>query len=270
MKVFFIRTPRYVWPFNSETSAFWQPLGFMSLAGQLEASHPEWDIRIIDCPGSRIGWKTLFSVLNSERPDIVCLGEETVSSQEAFRLADFLKKQHPDTIVIAGGVFFSYMVDESLKDGLIDYIVHGEGEITLLELLEAIQNKRDIDGIQGISYKHNNQVITTSRRLPIADIDTLPMPAWSKIPMRLYGLNSKNHPGLISIEHSRGCTDSCNFCILWKHNGKISEDGQTIKPYYRSKSPERSLEEVQILCRDYDRYTFGWVDPTWNARPELD
>ena len=49
MKVAFIRTPRYVWPFNSETSAFWQPLGFMSLAAQIERSYPDWSIKIIDC-----------------------------------------------------------------------------------------------------------------------------------------------------------------------------------------------------------------------------
>jgi radical SAM superfamily enzyme YgiQ (UPF0313 family) len=50
--------------------------------------------------------------------------------------------------------------------------------------------------------------------------------------------------------------------------GRPSEDGQAIRPYYRSKSPERSLEEVARLVRDFDRCTFGWVDPTWNVDPE--
>lgn len=265
MKIVFIRTPRYVWPFNSETSAFWQPLGFMSLAGQLEASRPNWFTKIIDCPGSKIGWKTLFTTLSSDWPDVVCFGEETVSSHEAMRLASFVKKQHPKTVVIAGGVFFSYAAEESLKDGFIDYIVHGEGELTLLELLTAITDGLDIQKVRGISYKQNGQVIKTASRPLIADMDTLPMPAWSKVPMNLYGLGSKNHPGLVSIEHSRGCTDNCSFCNLWKHMGKIAEDGQTVKPHYRSKSPERCLEETVKLVHDFDRYTFGWVDPTWNV-----
>jgi anaerobic magnesium-protoporphyrin IX monomethyl ester cyclase len=85
--------------------------------------------------------------------------------------------------------------------------------------------------------------------------------------MRLYGYGSKNHRGLVSIEHGRGCTDNCSFCILWKHMGRPSEDGQDVRPYYRSKSAERSLEEVLRLVRDFDRYTFGWVDPTWNVDP---
>ncbi|MCJ7776753.1 MAG: radical SAM protein [Sedimentisphaerales bacterium] len=268
MKVVFVRTPRYVWPFNSETSAFWQPLGFLSLAAQLESSHPDWSVKIIDCPGSKIGWATLFSTLNCDWPDVVCLGEETVSSHEAMRLAGFVKKQHQSTIVIAGGVFFSYTVEESLKGDLIDYIVHGEGEITLLELLKTIAGNNDIRFVRGISYKQNGTIISTPSRPPIPDIDTLPMPAWSKIPMHLYGLGSKNHPSLVSIEHSRGCTYNCSFCNLWKHMGKIAKDGQTVMPYYRSKSPERCLEEVVKLVRDFDRYTFGWVDPTWNVDPK--
>ncbi len=268
MKVVLIKTPRYVWPFNSETSAFWQPLGLMSLAGQLESSYPDWSIKIIDCPGSKIGWKTLLSTLRCDWPDVVCVGEETVSSHEAMRLANLVKKHHPDTVVVAGGLFFSYAAQETLGTGLIDYVVHGEGEKGLSELLCAISQDGDVRSIKGISYRQDGQIKSSPVRSPVADMDTLPMPAWSKVPMRLYGLGSRNHPGLVSIEHSRGCTDQCSFCNLWKHMGQPSEEGQTIKPHYRSKSPQRSLEEVMRLVRDFDRHTFGWVDPTWNVDPE--
>ena len=267
MKVLFVRTPRYVWPFNSETSAFWQPLGFMSLAGRLEAACPNISVKIIDCAASKIGWKSLFSTLNSDRPDVICLGEETVSSHEAMRLANYAKEQHPETIIIAGGVFFSSAAEQSLEADCMDYIVHGEGEITLQELLTTLADGTDLNKVKGISYKQDGQVVRTADRPPIPDMDTLPMPAWSKVPMHLYGLGAKNHPGLVSIEHSRGCTDNCNFCNLWKHMGKPSTNGSTIKPYLRTKSARRSLEEVEILVRDFDRFTFGWVDPTWNVDP---
>jgi len=268
VKVAFIRTPRYVWPFNSETSAFWQPLGLMSLAGQLERSYPGWSIKIIDCPGSKIGWKTLLSMLSLNWPDVICIGEETVSSHEAMQLARIIKERHPSTIIIAGGVFFSSVPKEALGSGLIDYIVHGEGEISLSELLCTISDGGDIRGVKGISFQQNGQIESTAARSPIADMDSLPMPAWSKIPMRLYGQGSTNHPGLVSIEHSRGCTDRCNFCSLWKHMGQPSENGQNVTPYYRSKSPDRCFEEVVKLIRDFDRHTFGWVDPTWNVDPD--
>jgi len=267
VKVAFIRTPRYVWPFNSETSAFWQPLGFMSLAGQMEISYPDWSAQIVDCPGSKIGWKTLGSILSNDWPDIVCIGEETVSSHEAMQLARIVKERHPSTIVIAGGIFFSSVPKEALSSGLIDHIVHGEGEIGLSELLCTISDGGDIRDVKGISFREEGQIKSTAARSPIADMDSLPMPAWSKVSMRLYGQGSKNHPGLISIEHSRGCTDKCSFCSLWKHMGRPSQDGKTVEPHYRSKSAQRSFEEVMRLVRDFDRHTFGWVDPTWNADP---
>jgi len=265
MKIVFVRTPRYVWPFNSETSAFWQPLGFLSLAGELGSSYPDWSVKIIDCPGSKIGWKKLLSALSSDWPDVVCVGEETVSSDEAMRLAALVKEHHPGTVVVAGGVFFSNTARESLGTGLIDYVVHGEGEKGLCELLCAVSDGNDVANLEGISYRRDGKIISTSQRRPVADMDTLAMPAWSKVPMRLYGSGSKNHPGLVSIEHSRGCTDRCSFCSLWSHMGRPSGNGQAVKPYYRSKSPERTLEEVVRLVRDFDRYTFGWVDPTWNV-----
>jgi len=268
MKVLFLRTPRYVWPFNSETSAFWQPLAFMSLAGQLEAACPNISFKIIDCAASKIGWKSLLRLLDSDWPDVICLGEETVSSHEAMRLAHYVKEQKPSTIVIAGGVFFSYAAEQSLEADCIDYIAHGEGEITLQELLMTLADGTDPKNVKGISYKQDGQIIRTAQRPLIPDMDTLPMPAWSKVPMHLYGLGAKNHPGLVSIEHSRGCTDNCSFCNLWKLMGKPSNDGKTIKPYFRTKSAERSLEEVERLVRDFDRFTFGWVDPTWNADPK--
>ena len=268
MKVQFLRTPRYVWPFNSETSAFWQPLAFMSLAGQLEAACPNISFKIIDCAASKIGWKSLLRLLDSDWPDVICLGEETVSSHEAMRLAHYVKEQKPSTIVIAGGVFFSYAAEQSLETNCIDYIAHGEGEITLQELLMTLADGTDPKNVKGISYKQDGQIIRTAHRPLIPDMDTLPMPAWSKVPMHLYGLGAKNHPGLVSIEHSRGCTDNCSFCNLWKLMGKPSNDGKTIKPYFRTKSAERSLEEVERLVRDFDRFTFGWVDPTWNADPK--
>jgi anaerobic magnesium-protoporphyrin IX monomethyl ester cyclase len=268
MKVALVRTPRHVWPFNSESSAFWPPLGFLSLAGGLAACHPDWSITITDCPGSRIGWRTLAATLERDRPDVLCLGEETVSSHEALRLARLVKEQRPQTIVVAGGVFFSHAAEEVLASGTIDYIVHGEGEITLPDLLDTVAGGGDPAGVRGISYRQDGQIATTAPRPLLEDMDALPWPAWLKVPMSLYGRGSRNHPGLISVEHGRGCLDRCDFCILWKHMGRTAEDGRTVRPCYRTKSAARSFEEAARLVREFDRYTFGWVDPTWNADPQ--
>ena len=103
MKVVFVRTPRYVWPFNSETSAFWQPLGFLSIAAQLQAARPDWSIRIIDCPASKMGWKTLLKMLGSNPPDIDKFRALSVSPYgKMFLVRAILKddKQNKKSILI--------------------------------------------------------------------------------------------------------------------------------------------------------------------------
>jgi len=78
-----LRPPRYLWPFHSEHSNFWQPLGFASIAAVVREKHPDIDIRIYDLPVMKWGWKTAKLLLEKEKPDIICVGDETVSSSEA-------------------------------------------------------------------------------------------------------------------------------------------------------------------------------------------
>ena len=262
----FIRTPRYLWPFNSAASAFWPPLGFCSLAAALRDKFPKLRVSVLDCAVLKIGWMTLERMLRENVPDVVCIGEETVSSREGLRLARLVKEINPRTTVIAGGVFFSYRVEETFAEGAVDYIVCGEGERTLVELVAALMGgKNDLSGIPGLAYHKEGHVRRNPSRPPILDLDGLPWPAYDLLPVGAYGRASKNHPNLASLEHSRGCVDRCSFCILWKHFGE--PDNGSIRPCYRTKSPERSFEEVAWLARRYGRKTIHFVDPCFNADP---
>ena len=76
------------------------------------------------------------------------------------------------------------------------------------------------------------------------------MPAWDLLPMHRYGAGSRNHPGLAAIEASRGCFDSCEYCVLWRQMGKFVAE-QT-RPYVRTKSVARLLPGVlfgaEVVC----------------------
>jgi radical SAM superfamily enzyme YgiQ (UPF0313 family) len=98
-------------------------------------------------------------------------------------------------------------------------------------------------------------------------LDSLPLPAYDLVNLADYGRGSSNHADLVSIEHSRGCVDSCSFCILWKHMGESINGNGTVRPRWRTKSPQRSFEEVRWLYARFGRRTFGWVDPTFNVSP---
>ncbi|MEW6357703.1 MAG: cobalamin-dependent protein [Planctomycetota bacterium] len=267
MNLWFVKTPRYIWPFNSETSAFWQPLGFAGMAAVLRERMPDLDVRIVDCPALKTGWRSLEGLLRSGAPDILCIGEETVSAHEAIRLARLVKEIRSDTTVIAGGCYFAYAVEDTLLNHPVDFIVRSEGEETLLDLLRELRRKDpDPAGVRGIAYRDGGEIRQTPPRPLIADLNALPIPAYDMLPMDRYGRGSRNHPNLAAIEHSRGCIDTCNFCILWRHMG--DETNGACRPRLRTKSGARSFEEARLLVERYDRRTLGWVDPSWNADPE--
>jgi anaerobic magnesium-protoporphyrin IX monomethyl ester cyclase len=207
--------------------------------------------------------------LLAERPiDVLGIGEETVSAHEALRAAALVRHLHPGCLVVAGGVYFAHAIEPTLRGGLVDVIVRGEGEVTFCRLLEAAGDRSAWKDIAGLAFLDEaGAVVRTPLRPLIADMDWLPVPAYDLVEMSDYGRGSRNHPGLVSIEHSRGCIDSCGFCILWKHMGAAANGDEAVRPCYRSKSAARSFEEVRSLYHRFARRTFGWVDPTFNVDP---
>ncbi len=268
MRVLLLRPPRFCWPFNSDASAFWPPLGLLCVAAAVRRELPELQVEVWDAPANQWGWRTLERRLAERRIDVLGLGEETVSAHEAVRAAALVKRLHPECLVVAGGTYFPYAIEATLTQTAIDVIVRGEGEATLVELLRRADDRVAWPSIAGIAFRDGGgRVVVTPARPLIADLDRLPWPAYDLIDLSRYGRGSRNHPALVSIEHSRGCVDSCNFCILWRQMGESVNGNGQLRPRIRSKSARRSFEEVRWLYRKHGRRTFGWVDPTFNALP---
>jgi radical SAM superfamily enzyme YgiQ (UPF0313 family) len=268
MRVVLLRPPRYIWPFSGETSAFWPPLGLLCLAAALRRSVPGVQVEVLDAPGERRGWRQVRRSLAARPIDVLGLGEETVSADEALRAAALVRELWPDCTVVAGGVYFAHALATTLATGLVDVIVRGEGEVTFAELVQHLHEPVRWPQIQGLAFLDGDgRVVQTPPRPLIADLDSLPEPAFDLVPLQRYGRGSSNHPGLVSIEHSRGCVDSCGFCILWRQMGEPAGGNGELRPRVRTRSPARSFAEVERLYREHDRRTFGWVDPTFNHSP---
>lgn len=263
----FVRPPRPLWPFNSPASAFWPPLAFASLAAALRERVPGLRVEILDAPALEMGWRSVECEVRRRCPTYVGIGEEAVSCVEGLRLAGIAKSC--EAKVVAGGCFFGHVAPEALATGLVDVIVHGEGELTIVELVEALRegSHAALRSVQGISFLDGDEVVRTTPRPLIPDLDSLPFPAYDLLPVERYGARSVNHPRLAAIESSRGCYGSCDFCILWRQMGQ--ESGGRLAPRLRVKSAARLLEEVRLLTGRYDRGYLGWVDPCFNADPRL-
>lgn len=259
----FVRPPRPLWPFNGPSTAFWPPLAFASLAAALREHVPGLQVAILDAPACAMGWNTLTQELRRLRPDYVGIGEEAVSCAEGLRIAKLAKEI--GARVVAGGCFFGNVAPEALSTGLIDVVVHGEGEQTIVELMPILREGRadELRDVTGISFREGEQTVFTGWREPVTDLDRLPIPAYDLLPVERYGRTSRNHPAMAAIELGRGCTHGCQFCVLWRQMGRMRGDQPV--PCLRVKSPERLLEEVRILMDRYGRRYLGWVDPCFNA-----
>lgn len=261
----FVRPPRPMWPFNGPSTAFWPPLAFASLAAALREQVPSLRVAILDAPALSMGWSTLTQHLRCLRPDYIGIGEEAVSCVEGLRIATLAKQL--GARVVAGGCFFSQVAPQILTTGLIDVVVHGEGELTIVELVQALQehDPKALRAVAGISFLDGEEVVFTGWRELLPDLDSLPFPAYDLLPVEKYGGRSRHHPSLAAIELGRGCSHACHFCVLWRQMGRFQADRQV--PCLRVKSAERLLEEIRILADRFQRRYLGWVDPCFNADP---
>jgi len=203
-----------------------------------------WDAEVIDennlrryGPRSESGGAN-HEFLQQLRPaDIVGFyGGLTSTIPRLYALARFYKSKGITTI--AGGQHF---VEETIPDALssgIDYIVIGEGEETIRELLSALQHKGDVHRINGIVYRDNGKTVRTPPRPGLTDFDKLPLPDFSLL--RYANIS------LYPVERIRGCGMDCEFC--------------TVKGRPRWASPERLLEQMSFLVETQDARHFFVVD----------
>ncbi len=204
----------------------------------------KWDAEVIDENNlRRFGPRDDFGradhdFLQKTRPaDVVGLyGGLTSTAPRLYEIARFYKNK--GVITVAGGYHFcEETIPEALYSG-IDYVVIGEGEETITELLEAMEGNKDLNGIKGIAYLDNGKVIFTEKREPITDFDRLPMPDFS--------LARYAKMVIYPVERIRGCGMNCEFCA--------------VKGKPRCSSVERLFERISYLAETRDARNFFIVD----------
>lgn len=218
-------------------------LGPVAVASKINEMK-DWNVEIID---ENNYWKPGphdepgspdHHILQTIRPaEVVGLyGGLSSTIPRLHELAKFYKKQ--GVITIAGGQHFdAENIETSLKNS-IDYIVIGEGEETIAELLEAIINQQPVDKIKGIAYLKNGKVVRTEKHKFIKDFDQLPLPR--------FDLVKYARIKLFPIGWIRGCGMDCEFC--------------TVKGRPRPASVERVLKQFSSVLENYKGRNFFIVD----------
>ncbi len=275
--VLLVAPPRLMWPYINAYDNFMVPQHLPCLAGYIRHKGIK-NVMIIDCMPLKMGWRTLIKTIKNLRPKIVAAGENhALFSEEVIKLMRAVKKEvGKDITTVVGGLHFSFLAEDILKEvDEIDYIVYGEGEETFYELCRAVLEgleKKDARKIKGIVFRDGEEIVRTPPRPLIRNLDDLPIPAYDLLPMDRYGKSKFLFASWGStIHHSRGCTASCDFCGFWLQMAEVkgTENGKIrLTPKWRTKSPERTFEEVKYLVEKFSRYFLVWVDETFNVNPK--
>lgn len=225
------------------------PSPLLILAAYVERELPGIDIEIVDCQAERLTWKGLENYIASTKPSMVLTSGFTTNAYTCARTCEVAKTVSEDITTVAGGIHFSFTAEESLRTyPEIDYIVRGEGEQTVVDLIKTVQNKGKISDVKGISYRRNTAIVHNPARPLLENLDTLPYPAYHLVEKNLHRYHFTMMAGrntrYMILEGARGCEHRCSFCTQWNHWGCR----------WRTKSAKRIADEIEYL---HD--TFGGV-----------
>jgi radical SAM superfamily enzyme YgiQ (UPF0313 family) len=142
-----------------------------------------------------------------------------------------------------------------------DYVVIGEGEQTIKELIEGLENKTQdvIASLRGIARKDNDRIVLNERRPAITDLDALPFPAWDLVNVEEYKSRWTKKNGYFSLNMvtTRGCPYKCNWCAKPIYGNR-----------YNSHSPSRIVSELELLLSKYQPDHIWFGDDIFGLKPE--
>jgi len=210
-----------------------------------------WDAEVIDENnlgryGPRGERGADHELLQTQRPaDVVGFyGGLTSTAPRIYKLARWYKQQ--GVVTIAGGQhFLGENTAEALDNG-IDYVVLGEGEETIRELLQVVEGRQDVHAVKGVAFLEDGSVIRTPEREPLTDFEKFPYPDFSLV--RYANIE------IFPVERIRGCCMNCEFC--------------TVKGKPRAASAERLLANISYLVETHNARCFFIVDDLFGQQRE--
>ncbi len=238
--------------YDNESYIHWFPQGIAYIAAVLrQAGH---DVAIYNQDVHHYPDAHLTEMLDNERFDLVGIG--VIAGYYQYRkllgLSRAVNSSKNRPHYILGGHGPSPEPEYFLKKTGADAVVIGEGEETMLDLVDALASGRSLKTVPGIAFRAEDGLVTVNERRPlINDIDRLPMPAYDLFPIQYYRLlrepNCSTTDFVMPILSGRGCTFRCSFCYRM-------DEG------FRPRSNKAIIEEIKFLQQNYEITYFGFSD----------
>ncbi len=226
------------------------PAGIACIAALLEKEGNK--VVIIDQYANKISNEQLIKKIDAEDPGIVGFSCLTPTIKNIENLVTQIRGLHKDILIVLGNMHATVFSKEILEYKIADVVVRGEGEHSMLEIVNALKEKRRFHHIKGIDFIDGNGEFVHNPDNEIeADLDSLPYPAWHLFDLSLY----KIHPLISSyeitlpIQGSRGCPYKCIFC---------AQEKMFKKPRHRGN--DNIISELEYLYVNFGVKRFTFID----------
>ncbi len=222
------------------------PIGILNIASWLD--HNRYDVRVID--GRAYTKKHTLEMLKKELPEALCVafGITTVQIKHGLHLSEEIRKVDKSIPIIWGGIHPTMFPLQSIREPIVDYVLYGEVEYPLLDLIKFIEGKKkDIDNVKGLVYKKEGQVVINPMH-PGINPNELPAPKYELLDIEQYierefltNLGKIRKMRALDINTSRGCPYRCNFC----------PNTMDVFKRYRVQNLDRVFQLIEHLVETY-------------------
>jgi anaerobic magnesium-protoporphyrin IX monomethyl ester cyclase len=274
-KILLLATPAYTFMSERDINPL-PPMGLGYLASVVRNKGIE--VRILDCLVE--GWdheepvddalirvglsdKDIKDRITGWDPDLIGINCQFSRQYKIYhRMLSLVKETKPSCVTVAGGAHATVCPDELLQDPSCDYVLTGEAEESFSRLIDALNGKSSFEAIDGLGRRLNGQIVVGKKCGWIADLDSIPFPAYDLMGIKKYfglpashGLRHKER--FSPVITSRGCPAKCTFCSALKVWGNK----------YRLRSVENVLREMRLLKKEYGIEEIMFEDDNVTANP---
>lgn len=243
-------------PKEQEIMRPYVPLGILYISAWLQKNG--YDNEVFDSTFSSFDLQKQFIL--EKKPDVLALYTNLMTKLNVLRTIQFVKSQSAlaHTKIVLGGPEVRNHVDKFLEHG-VNYIVLGEGEESMLELIKFLDGNTDVtlNQIEGITYADSTgKTIYNKERAKLKNLDELPLPNRTKVNLQLYfdAWKARHGTNAISINTMRGCPYSCKWCSRAVY-------GQS----YRRRSAKHVVDEMEWIKKNYQVDTIWFVDDVFTV-----
>ncbi len=224
------------------------PLGLAYLAALLTDKH---DITIVDFNVGKDKWKKY----RYGDFDVVGLSVDSVRYPVSLGIAR--RARDRGAKIVMGGPHVSFLDEEALTSGVVDYVVRNEGEHSFRSLIDYLSGDTTIETLRGVSYFSDGKITRAPDTPFITDLDALPFPARELLHLEHYNEKLNGRP-MTTLVTSRGCPFNCDFCASSEFFGVR----------WRARSVANILEEIELLYGKYGYRALCFVEDNFTLDPE--